>query len=69
MEAINRQLAHYSYHVGQIIYAAKILKQAPWNSLSIPRSKSGDYNKIKFSQEKRRTHFTDSEIKTDSELK
>jgi len=67
MEAINRQLAHYSYHVGPIIYAAKILKQTPWNSLSIPRSKSGDYNEAKFSQEKRRTHFTDSELKTDSD--
>lgn len=39
MEAINRQLAHYSYHAGQIVYAAKMLKQGEWLSLSIPRKK------------------------------
>lgn len=39
MEAINRQLAHYSYHAGQIVYAAKMLKQGEWQSLSIPRKK------------------------------
>lgn len=39
MEAINKQLAHYPYHVGQIIYAAKILKKTDWDSLSIPRKK------------------------------
>ena len=40
LEAINRQLAHYSYHVGQIVYVAKMLKKTEWNSLSIPRKKS-----------------------------
>ncbi len=39
MEAINRQLAHYSYHVGQIVYASKMLKEAEWNTLSIPKKK------------------------------
>lgn len=39
MEAINRQLAHYSYHVGQIVYVAKMLKESEWNSLSIPKKK------------------------------
>jgi hypothetical protein len=39
MEAINRQLAHYSYHVGQIVYAAKMLKKNEWNTLSIPKKK------------------------------
>jgi hypothetical protein len=39
MEAINRQLAHYPYHVGQIIYAAKQLKEGDWNTLSIPKKK------------------------------
>lgn len=39
MEAINRQLAHYSYHAGQIVYAAKMLKLGEWQSLSIPRKK------------------------------
>ena len=39
MEAINRQLAHYSYHVGQITYLCKLLKDTEWNSLSIPKKK------------------------------
>lgn len=39
MEAINRQLAHYSYHIGQIVYAAKMLKKTEWKTLSIPKKK------------------------------
>jgi len=39
MEATNRQLAHYAYHVGQIVYAAKMLKKTEWKSLSIPKKK------------------------------
>lgn len=39
IDAINRQLAHYSYHIGQIVFAAKILKTGDWDSLSIPRRK------------------------------
>jgi hypothetical protein len=39
LEAINRQLAHYSYHVGQIVYLAKMLKTTEWNSLSIPKKR------------------------------
>jgi hypothetical protein len=63
VDAINRQLAHYPYHVGQIVYAAKILKQSAWQSLSIPRKKSAEYNAGKFSQEKAVRHFTDEELK------
>lgn len=37
--AINRQIAHYAYHVGQIVYIAKILKDTDWQTLSIARSK------------------------------
>ena len=62
MEAINRQLAHYPYHVGQIIFYAKILKQSDWTSLSIPKNKSNDYNADKFSKEKSTKHFTDDEL-------
>jgi hypothetical protein len=39
MDAINRQLAHYSYHIGQIVFAAKQLKEGQWHSLSIPKRK------------------------------
>ena len=59
IEAINRQLAHYPYHIGQIVFIAKMLKNEDWETLSIARNKSGDYNNRKFSQEKERRHFTD----------
>ena len=63
VDAINRQLAHYPYHVGQIVFYAKLLKETEWNSLSIPKNKSKDYNSNKFSQEKSIKHFTDDELK------
>lgn len=59
LEAINRQLAHYAYHVGQIVFAAKVLKSGSWDTLSIAKNKSGEYNQGKFSQEKDKRHFTD----------
>lgn len=59
IEAINRQLAHYPYHIGQIVFIAKMLKNEDWKTLSIARNKSNDYNNRKFSQEKERRHFTD----------
>jgi hypothetical protein len=43
MDAINRQLAHYSYHIGQIIYIGKILKDGKWENLSIPKGFSKQY--------------------------
>lgn len=42
-QAINRQLAHYAYHVGQIVYLAKHFAGANWNSLTIPRGKSEEF--------------------------
>lgn len=44
VEAINRQLAHYPYHVGQIVFIGKMLRGNQWESLSIPKGKSADYN-------------------------
>ncbi len=41
-EAINRQLSHYAYHVGQIVFLAKILLDSNWKSLSIPKGQSTD---------------------------
>ena len=46
MQAINRQIAHYSYHVGQIVYLAKHLAGDRWTSLTIPRGKSADFNAV-----------------------
>lgn len=62
LDAINRQLAHYPYHIGQIVFYAKMLKKSSWESLSIPKNKSNEYNSEKFSKEKNIQHFTDSEI-------
>ncbi|MFD2613676.1 DUF1572 family protein [Paenibacillus gansuensis] len=62
-DAINRQLAHYPYHVGQIVYAAKLLKTGSWDSLSIPRNSSQSYNSAKFAQERRTKHFAEEELK------
>jgi len=62
VEAINRQLAHYPYHIGQIVFYAKLLKKTEWESLSIPKNKSGDYNSEKFSKEKTIKNFTDDEL-------
>ena len=62
VEAINRQLAHYPYHVGQIVFYSKLLKQSNWNSLTIPRNKSLNYNNTMFAEEKNVQNFTDKEI-------
>lgn len=44
LDAVLRQLAHYPYHIGQIIYIAKMLKNADWKTLSIPRNQSESFN-------------------------
>jgi hypothetical protein len=45
MQAINRQLAHYPYHVGQIVLLAKHLASDHWQSLSVPRNQSAEFNR------------------------
>lgn len=60
-DAINRQLCHYSFHVGQIVFLAKLFAGENWKSLSIPRNQSTDYNAGKFAKEKGIRHFTDDE--------
>ncbi|WP_275126002.1 DUF1572 family protein [Zhouia amylolytica] len=62
LEALNRQMAHYAYHVGQIVFIGKLLKGDQWNSLTIPKGASKDFNKEKFNQNKERRHFTDDAI-------
>jgi hypothetical protein len=44
MQAINRQIAHYAYHCGQIVFLAKHLQHEEWKSLSVPRGKSEQFN-------------------------
>ena len=50
VDAINRQLSHYAYHIGQIVFIGKMINNEEWNSLSIPKGKSKEYNKEKFSK-------------------
>lgn len=59
IDAVFRQLAHYPYHIGQMIYIAKMLKNDDWKTLSIARNKSGEFNagmKSRFSQEESGTN-------------
>jgi hypothetical protein len=44
LQAINRQVAHYAYHVGQIVFLAKHFRASEWKSLSVPRGKSEEVN-------------------------
>lgn len=58
IEAINRQLAHYPYHIGQIVLIGKMC--APnWVSISIPKGNSKSFNDDKFSKPQQQAHFTD----------
>ena len=58
-EAINRQMMHYAYHIGQIVFLGKLLKGKQWQSLSIAKGESISYNKDKFEIDKGRRHFTE----------
>jgi hypothetical protein len=63
IEAINRQLSHYPYHIGQIVLLAKQFKGDKWNSLSIPKNKSEQFNADRFKKDKDIRQFTDDESK------
>lgn len=58
-EAINRQLSHNAYHIGQVVFIGKMIKGENWQSLSVPKGQSATYNKEKFSKDKGQRHFTD----------
>jgi len=65
IDAINRQLAHYPYHVGQLVFTGKMICNNHWKSLSIPKGNSQAYNSEKFSKPKHNEHFTDEYLKND----
>lgn len=44
VDAVNRQLAHYPYHIGQIVYLARMIRNGDWKNLSIPKGGSQAYN-------------------------
>ncbi len=52
LQAINRQIAHYAQHIGQIVFLAKHLRSSEWKTLSIPRGKSEEFNQKKAISEK-----------------
>ena len=62
LEAINRQLCHYAYHVGQIVFVAKMAAGEQWSTLSIAKNKSVAFNEEKFAKEPGRRHFTDGTV-------
>lgn len=63
LEAFNRQLAHYPYHVGQIVLIGKMIADNNWKSLSIPKGNSKVSNDEKFSQPKHQEHFTEEMLR------
>lgn len=59
IEAINRQLAHYSYHIGQIVFVGRMIKGSEWKSLTIPKGKSEEFNNKKRIKGKHKGHFSE----------
>lgn len=59
VEALSRQLAHYPYHIGQLVYLCRLLAGEKWKSLSIPKGGSQEFNAEKFAQEQHRAFFTE----------
>ena len=59
LEAIMRQMAHYAYHLGQIVYLARLFNEGDWKTLTIPKRGSAAYNKEKNAPGKRIEHFTE----------
>ena len=59
LEAVNRQLAHYAYHIGQIVLLGRVQRGAAWKSLSIPRGESAAFNAASRGAGRRRGHYTE----------
>ncbi len=60
VEAINRQMTHYAYHIGQIVFLAKHFRSSEWKSLSIPRNRSQDFNKYLENKGETKEHRMDA---------
>jgi uncharacterized damage-inducible protein DinB len=56
-EALNRQMTHYAYHVGQIVLLAKHFRSSQWKTLSVPRNKSAEFNKFLAEKEAKGNRF------------
>jgi uncharacterized protein DUF1572 len=64
VQALNRQIAHYAYHVGQIVFLAKHFKSSNWQTLSVPKNKSAEFNK--YVEEKIKSGCASSESRFDT---
>lgn len=69
VQAINRQLTHYAYHVGQIVFLAKHFRSSEWRSLSIPRNRSAEFNKFLERESDKGGHRFDAAAKFTRDLK
>jgi uncharacterized damage-inducible protein DinB len=56
-EALNRQMTHYAYHVGQIVLLAKHFRSSEWKTLSVPRGQSAEFNKFLAEKEAKGNRF------------
>jgi len=45
-EALNRQMTHYAYHIGQIVFLAKHFRSSEWRTLSVPKNRSSEFNQF-----------------------
>lgn len=53
VQALNRALAHYAFHIGQIVFLAKHLRSSEWKTLSVPRGKSEEFNRMPLEERRR----------------
>ena len=63
VQAINRQMTHYAYHIGQIVLLAKHFRAADWKTLSVPKNKSAEFNQFLLDKQKSgsdKTHPTEA---------
>jgi len=53
VQALNRALAHYAFHIGQIVFLAKHLRSSEWKTLSVPRGKSEEFNRMSLEERRK----------------
>lgn len=58
LQALNRQIAHYAFHIGQIVFLAKHLRSSEWKTLSVPRGQSEEFNRKMIEQRQRSGNFS-----------
>lgn len=69
VQALNRQLAHYPHHIGQIVFLAKHFRSSDWKSLSIPKNKSAEFNKYLEQKPREGEHRFDAAARFNADTK